>query len=222
MDIVNISRLDFEYRLDTHSPKISKTLFSNIVKTTVVKDILIIIKTVDKTTSNIFEVLTYKIIVTNISKLEINALFFQDTISGDTQFINNSVRINNKNIRCVNPISGFPLGIISPSNFLEITFDVVVLSKELPFIIKNTSNVIFEHTYNIDKPPVNIIDYSNETTVGVNNTLFKEFNISNQLNLPCDYPPIASIIKYNSFAKAFVSPATACLLAVYGGTNFPP
>ncbi|MDK2563818.1 DUF11 domain-containing protein [Romboutsia sedimentorum] len=194
MRVINECRIDFKYRLSPQSPLVAKTTLSNIVSTDIVKNILKIEKFVDKKNTYYFDILTYTIDIYNISDYLVTDVFFRDKIPLGTEFIQNSVEINNIKVRCLNPQYGFCIGDINSGYKKSITFKVVVLPLCFCEIIKNYSIIEHDYIYNIEKCPARVPIQSNRVYTKVNEKVFKQLSIDNILTT-CD--PILKIVDSN-------------------------
>lgn len=194
MRVINECRVDFQYMLSPQSPVIIKTICSNLVSTDIVKDILKIEKYADKKCTYSFDILTYTICITNISKYKITNVFFQDRIAKGTRFIENSVTINNIKRRCINPEYGFNLYSLEPEDMIIITFKVIVLPHCFCDALRNCSTIEHDYIYNIEKPPARITIESNCVKTAIDNKVFKSIVVDNILKT-CD--KIQKIIDVN-------------------------
>lgn len=193
MKVINQSRVDFQYKLYSKGTIIAKTIFSNTVATVITKDVLKAKKQVDKTIASGFDILTYTITISNISNNNITNVFFQDLISEDVKFINNSIKINGAKKRCVNPKDGFNIGTIETCSSLIISFKVVVLPRISLHNINNYSELTYDYIYNVEMPPTRVTIKTNEVCTMIENRLFKQFNVNNTLKISSKFPLIDSI-----------------------------
>lgn len=194
MRISNECRVTFRYKPDTLSPSIVNTVFSNVVSTDVVNDVILVIKKVNKEAISKFEVLTYDIVIKNISDIEITNVFFQDSIPKELRFISNSIFINKVNIRCVNPIEGFYIGTILPGDSISMSFKVLVNEENEDHIINNSSKAIYDYIYNIEEKPERVEKESNVVSTQIKRDLFKQIEVSNLLTVSKCMPSIKDII----------------------------
>lgn len=185
MKVINECRIDFNYRLSPQSPIISETLFSNMVSTQVIKNRLDVRKYVNKRRSCYFDILTYKIIVRNVSIFTINNIFFKDIIPENTRFIKNSLAINTIQKRCINPTEGIFLGNLVSGSKVKITFKVLVLPICFSNDIRNYSSVEYDYVYNIEEPPIRVLKDSNIVETQCENKIFTQSSIGNLLKTPC-------------------------------------
>lgn len=198
MRVVNECRVNFEYRLSDESPIVMDTSFSNRVSTDIVKDVLSVNKLVNKASTYAFDIITYNIIIKNISDFIATNVFFRDKIPIGTIFIENSVEINNKKKRWISPNNGFYIKSINPRCSVDIKFKVRVLPICFCEVIKNCSSIYHDHIYNIEKEPARLCIPSNFVYTKVKNKIFKELNIENIINLKKD---IHDIVNFSASLK---------------------
>ncbi|GAA0706900.1 hypothetical protein GCM10008904_15930 [Paraclostridium ghonii] len=198
MRVVNECRVDFKYRLTHDSPLVTRTNFSNVVSTDIVKDMLKIEKFVDKKCTYAFDILTYRIVITNTSNFTATNIFFKDKIPKGTIFIENSVQVDDTKKRCVRPDKGFYINKISYRSSVNIKFRVIVLP--LCFIepITNFSIIQQNYTYNIEKEPVKLNIKSNIVSSNFEKKLFKQLSLDNNIKLKKN---ISEIINFEANAK---------------------
>ncbi|SHH95371.1 conserved repeat domain-containing protein [Clostridium collagenovorans DSM 3089] len=194
MRISNECRVTFRYKPDTVSPSIVNTVFSNVVSTDVINELISVTKKVNKDTISKFEVLTYDIVIKNISDIDVTNVFFQDSIPKGLRFISNSVFVNKVNIRCVNPIKGFYIGTILPGDSISISFKVLVNEENEEHIINNSSKAIYDYIYNIEEKPERVEKESNVVSTQIRKDLFKQLEVSNLLSISKCMPSIKDII----------------------------
>jgi uncharacterized repeat protein (TIGR01451 family) len=198
MEVINQCRVDFNYRLSPSGPIICNTIFSNVVKTVKIENLVVAVKKVDKTTACIFDILTYTICLKNKSMYYVGNIFFQDIVSSGEKFISDSVKVNwikNKN---VDPNCGFCLGTLKPFSNCLISFKVVVLPLTLNLILKNHAHITYDYVYNLEKPPIRVTIKTNTTTTTVKNILFKEINLSNKFGIQNKCICLKNIIKIST------------------------
>lgn len=181
MDIENKCRIDYEYRLSEKSPIIIKTISSNIVSTQIIENTLEVSKTVNKKETYYFDILTYTIVICNVSSFTITNLKFQDSIEGNTRFIKNSLRIDGVKIRCINPEEGFYVGDLKTGARVVITFKVLVLPTDLCRNIKNSATAEYDYIYNVEKPPIKVNKESNKVRIKCEKILFTQILVGHTL-----------------------------------------
>lgn len=183
MKIINECRVNYQYRLSPNDPIIIKTLCSNVVSTDIIRNMLKIDKYVDKKYTTAFDILTYTIVIKNISQLYITKIFFQDKIPNRTKFLENSVTVNGLKKRCANPEIGFYIGNLEEGCEAIITFKVVSLPYCINHLIKNYSTIEYDYIFNIDKDPTRItIDSNNAITLYENRT-FKQMVVEHEIKI---------------------------------------
>lgn len=192
MEIINSCRVEYKYRYSDLTPIISNTSSSNIVKTLVIQDRLLITKFVDKKCSYSLEELTYTTEIENISSMNIKNIFFIDNIPKETRFIENSVKINNKKERCLNPILGFFINDIKKNKKVIISFKVLIIDR-CKGKLKNISTAIYDYIYNVEKYPIRIDLNSNSVLTNNKNNLIKDFLLFSKVETRCSISKISNI-----------------------------
>lgn len=181
MKIINECRVDYKYRLTSQSHIISKTVFSNIVSSQIIKNTLKLTKSVNKELIFPFDILIYSIIIENISGGIVNNIFFKDEIPKSTRFIENSVRINNIKSRCLNPQKGFFINKIGIKDKIEVSFKVLVTPTNYYNLLENFSEIEYDYIYNIEKPPYIVKNESNKVITKYEQKIFKQITVGNSL-----------------------------------------
>ncbi len=180
--------------------RIAKTTFNDVFSNDVSGSILKVEKYVDKKCASVFDILTYTVIVTNMSRYKTGNIFFKDYISKYIEFINNTVKVNGI-IKCgLDPKQGFYIGRIDASCKKIISFKSVVLPNSSYRVIKNNANIYYYYKYDLEKFPTRISVESNKVYTSINKTVFKQLNISNTLKAPKN---LKEILKVNINSKVF-------------------
>ncbi|WP_443661873.1 DUF11 domain-containing protein [Clostridium sp.] len=187
MEVINQCRVDFNYKLSPPGPIICNTIFSNVVKTVIIEKLVVAVKKVDKTTTCIFDILTYTVCLKNKSMYYVSNIFFQDIVPSGVKFICGSVKVNWIKNKKLDPNKGFYLGTLKPFSKCFISFSVVVLPLTLDLILKNRAFITYDYVYNLERPPIRVTIKTNTTYTTVENILFKQINISNKFGIqnPC-------------------------------------
>lgn len=183
MEVINQSRVDFNYRVSSSGPIICNTIFSNIVKTVIMENSVVAVKKVDKSTACIFDILTYSICIINKSMYSVSNVFFRDLVPSGEKFICSSVEVNRIRNKILNPNCGFYIGTLEPFSTCLISFKVLVLQHTICMTIKNYANITYDYIYNLEKPPIRVTIKTNITLTTVENRLFKQINISNEFKM---------------------------------------
>lgn len=208
MEIINSCRVEYKYRYSDLTPIISNTSSSNIVKTLVIQDRLLITKFVDKKCSYSLEELTYTTVIQNISSMNIKNIFFIDNIPKETRFIENSVKINNKKERCLNPILGFFINDIKKNKKVIISFKVLIIDR-CKGKLKNISTAIYDYIYNVEKYPIRIDLNSNSVLTNNKNNLIKDFLLFSKVETRCSISNISEVkfeidVLQSKFINSFI------------------
>ncbi|MGL6105482.1 DUF11 domain-containing protein [Romboutsia sp.] len=183
MKINNECRINYQYRLSSYSPIIMKTVCSNTVSTDIIRCMLKVDKYVDKKYTSAFDILTYTIVIKNISKLFITKIFFQDKIPKGTRFIENSVTVDGFERRCVNIECGFYIGNLKAEGEAKITFKTITLPSCFSHIIKNYSTIEYDYIFNVEKCPARICMESNNVTTFYEDRTFKQISVDNEIKV---------------------------------------
>ena len=202
MRVVNECRVDFKYRLTQDSPLVTRTNFSNLVSTEIIKDMLNVEKFVDKKCTYAFDILTYSIVITNTSNFTITNVFFKDKIPKGTVFIENSVKVDDIKKRCLRPDNGFYINKINYRSSVIIRFKVIVLPQCFTQSITNFSTIQQNHILNIEEAPVKLNIDSNIVSSEFQRKVFKQINICEIIRLKKD---ITKILKYEVNVKVLES-----------------
>ncbi|MHC1747976.1 MAG: hypothetical protein AB9856_06230 [Cellulosilyticaceae bacterium] len=193
MEVVNQGRVNYTYQSGRDEPKITQTKESNRVITTVLENRIEVTKAVTKKVAEVFEIITYKIMIRNITKLTLEKLFFQDDLPCCVRFIRNSIKINNKIKRCITPEAGMQIGDLLPGAVTTIEFKTVVLPACSGCVIKNYGNIIYPYVYDIQKPPIFATVETNSVDTLVLNNLFIQTMLHTVIKRPDYYPCITDI-----------------------------
>lgn len=94
MQIINQGRVSFKYRQGDEQPIISETKFSNSVITLVLDSRIKADGKVNKKIATLFEIITYEVIIWNVSSVKIDSLFLKNLLANTLRFMVNSVYIN--------------------------------------------------------------------------------------------------------------------------------
>lgn len=92
----------------------------------VISNKLSVVKSVDKAFAIKGETLTYTITLTNNGNVDINDIYFTDSIPQGTTFVENSVLINGNNVTAYSPEAGYIVSNLAPNQSATTSFQVVV------------------------------------------------------------------------------------------------
>lgn len=150
-----------------------------------------LIKSVDKSTTFLGDILLYTISLTNSSAYTITNVTFLDFTPDNTVFIPGSVTINSITLPAANPNTTIPLANIPPSDISTITFNVAITTLPNDITIYNYAT----STYSLAPIPggasVNATSTSNIVTTTVINpkVLFVK-------NVDLEYATLGNILTY--------------------------
>ena len=165
--VSNNSEIQYSYKIDPDSIIITKTLFSNTVKTNVILGKLLSYKSVDKTLATLDDILSYTIKITNIGNSVASDIFFKDMLGEGASFIKGSLKINGSPKEDLDPTIGFELDSIGIGNTVTIFFNALVSKVPKSNKILNESISTFKYIVNPKEPPFNETSYSNVVTTNV-------------------------------------------------------
>lgn len=166
-ELDNMSQTQFSYRVDPNGLLITNSVFSNIVKTNVVKGELTAVKSVDKTIATLNDTLNYTIAITNTGNTIANNIFFQDTPSTGATFVKGSVEIDGVSQAAYDPTNGFTINFVGVGNTAVVTFSALVTS--VPATNEVTNQAVLNYKYLVDpkQPAYAQTTYSNITITNI-------------------------------------------------------
>lgn len=195
MEVVNQGRVNYDYQKGENQPIIRESRGSNRVITTVLENRIEITKTVSKKVAEVFEVITYKIIIKNITRLTIEKLFIQDELPCCVRFIKNSLKVGGTIKRCIEPNEGIIINELEPEASIVVEFKVVVLPRCSGCLIVNQASIIYSYLYNIEKPPLYVTKTTNKVDTLILNNLFTMVMLHEDIEKPKQCPCIHKITK---------------------------
>ncbi|GFZ30002.1 hypothetical protein CSC2_05280 [Clostridium zeae] len=183
MEVVNICRADFDYKLRPRGHRIKKTVVSNVVCTKIIDKVLDLTICVNKSEAVVFDLLTYTVTIKNISNKLIENITFIDHKSFLTSFVVNTLYVNNKSIPCTFPEEGLYLGDLHPCDEILVNFQMLINEDSSCKNVYNFFEIAYDYLFNIELPPTRIILKSDIATTYIK-AIFKQFDILSILNLP--------------------------------------
>ena len=234
MRVKNQGRINYEYLIGQNRLYMKDTQYSNTVITLVLEDRVKVNKQVDKGEVCPLEYLTYTIRVENIGDREIDEIQFQDYLPRGVQYVHNSVYINDKKRRCINPMDGFILPPLLPGEEMLISFKVRVLPKGISSSLKNRAQIEYGYVYEEEMPPLHVAALSNEVMVNVKNRIFQQrihlskfyFNCPQYRGVEFQIQQVAvrpiqvkSIQKWHTDQLLVIGEITYCILGIQCRTN---
>lgn len=218
MEVVNICRVSFEYKLSPTGHIIKNTVISNVVCSKIVNKVLDLKICVNKTEAVVFEALTYTIVIKNISDKLIENITLLDHKSFLTSFIVNTLYVNTKNIICNSPVDGLYLGSLLPCDEIIISFQMLINENSSSKYIYNFFEIAYDYLFNIELPPTRIVLRSFSACTYVK-ALCKQFNILSALRLPIIIHNLAENIYISEDISLCIKKLVATPVV---STNSPP
>lgn len=177
--ITNTSEATLSYKQTPYSTLVTKTVYSNTVKTYDPYVQMNIVKSVDKSYAVVGDTLTYSFTVTNNGNTSAKNAIFSDIIQSQASFIEGSFYINGVNKPNYNPKDGFSLETINIGQVINIEFKVKVDSLPTPNDIKNSCTISYQYYIDPNQQPISKTSTSNTVTTIINSysaTLTKSVN----------------------------------------------
>ncbi|MGL4850427.1 MAG: DUF7507 domain-containing protein [Clostridium sp.] len=132
--------------MDPSLPLEADSAESNLVITKLNNADLTITKQVDKKGADLQDVLLYTLVVKNLGNTNANEVVIKDTIPNGTEFIKNSVTVDNIPQPGVDPQVGIPVSNIPADGVVTITFNVQIVTLPTVNPIPNDANVAYKYT----------------------------------------------------------------------------
>lgn len=194
--IPNTSEVTLSYKETPYSPVVSKTVYSNTVKTYDPYAQIDIVKSVDKSYAGVGENLTYSFTVENNGSASANNVIFSDILQSQISFVSGSVYVNGVNKPNYNPQTGFNLGTINIGQVVNIEFKIKVDSLPNPNTVKNNATASYSYYIDPNQQPISKTSTSNTVTTIINSysaTLTKLVNKS--------YAVVGDVLDYEVVAS---------------------
>lgn len=166
--IPNMSEVTLTYKQNPDSPIVTKTVYSNIVKTYDPYAVITLVKSVDKAYAAVGEVLTYSFTATNTGNTAAINTLFTDSIQAEASFVPGSVFVNGISKSDYNPQTGFTLGNMENGQVVTIEFKVNINSLPVPNTIKNNATTSFSYHVDPSQQPITKTTTSNTVTTVIN------------------------------------------------------
>lgn len=159
--ITNYASANGVYKIDPQGPDYQATTTTNTVTTQINVGSLALVKSVDKDYAKVSDTLTYTTVITNDGNVNALNLLFYDILQSELSFVAGTVRINGVVNPNLNPILGFTLGNLSPTQSITVTFDAKINSLPTPPQAVNKSQVEFNYKINPQGSTLTITTFSN-------------------------------------------------------------
>lgn len=164
--IVNTALTNYEYTLQAGNPPIIGTALSNSVFTALETVDTVVIKSADKLTAIVGDIITYTLQIRNIGTVDDNNVVLTDLIQNGTTFVPGSVTINGVPT-AGNPNTGITVGTVPEGTTTTVTFQVT--ADFIPPInpVTNQATIVYDVIVDPQQPPVQETAVSNITSVTI-------------------------------------------------------
>jgi uncharacterized repeat protein (TIGR01451 family) len=194
--VPNIAEITLTYKQNPNSPEVTKTVYSNAVKTYVPYATIALVKSVDKAYATVGETLTYNFTATNSGNTNIVNTLFSDIIQTEASFVPASVIVNGVNKPDYDPQVGFTLGAMAQGQVVDVEFKVVVNSVPTPNTIKNSGATSFSYYVDPTQQPISKNTKSNTVT-----TTISSYSASLTKAVDKTYATIGEVLTYTITAN---------------------
>lgn len=189
--IPNVSEVTLSYKENPDSPIISKTVYSNEVRTYDPYAKIILVKSVDKLYAGVGEILTYSFTATNTGNAAAINTVFTDIIQAEASFVSGSVFVNGINMPDYNPQTGFSLGTLYTGQVVTVQFQIEVNSIPTPNVIKNYGAAAYSYYVDPSMQPATKTSESNTVS-----TVINSYSASLTKAVDKSYATIGDVLNY--------------------------
>lgn len=194
--IPNTSEVTLSYKQSPDSPLITKTVYSNTVKTYDPYAEITLVKSVDKSYAVVGDILNYSFTASNIGYTSAINTLFTDTLQSEVTFVPGSVYINGISKPTFNPQTGFTLGQIERGQVVNIQFQVTVNSLPSPNTIKNNAKTVYSYYVDPAQNPITKTAMSNTVT-----TIINSYSATLTKTVDKTYATVGDVINYTVTAR---------------------
>lgn len=194
--IPNMSEVTLTYKQSPDSPVITKTVYSNEVRTYIPVAKIDLNKRVDKNYAAVGEVLTYSFTATNNGNATAINTLFTDILQSELSLVSGSVIVNGISKPNYDPQIGFTLGNMNIGQSVTIEFKVKINSLPNPNTVNNSSIISYSYYVNPADQPITKTSNSNTVTTIINN-----YSANLTKNVDKAYATIGDIIDYKITAN---------------------
>lgn len=152
--IRNKANITFTYEPSPNEPPVTTTITTPETETTVNTATLEPQKTVNRSFVTLNDIITYTLSFQNVGTVSATNVTITDSIPAGTTFIPDSVTINGVPQAGINPASGIPIGTLTPTERVTITFQVQVINIPPSGTINNQGSATFNYQTDPTLPPV--------------------------------------------------------------------
>ncbi|PEB36355.1 DUF7507 domain-containing protein [Bacillus cereus] len=188
--IINNAFASYLYTVNPSLPPTSKTANSNSVTSTIRLANLHVNKSVDKTFTEVGDVLTYTFALTNDGNVAANNVLLSDSIANGTAFVPNSVIVNSVTQPGVTPAS-INIGNINANTTITASFQVVITSIPNPNPISNSASISYNFIVDPNTSPV-----SKNTTSTTTFTQVNDANVISAKTVDREFATVGDILTY--------------------------
>lgn len=209
---INTANIDFTYRANPQGPDLPGFTVSNPVIIDIVSASLTLLKSSDKSSVEVGDVITYSITVTNTGTITANNVVLTEPIPAGTTFIPGSVTLDGIPTPG-NPSAGIPLGNMAPGASITMAFKVTATSIPVPNPTVNIATAQGTFTINPGEPPRTLDFDSNQVAVKI-----EEAMVSVVKSVDKDFAEVGDILTYTVLVtNTGTVPANNTVF-----TDFPP
>ncbi|MEW4282301.1 DUF7507 domain-containing protein [Priestia koreensis] len=164
--ITNTSLTNYEYTLQAGNPPVIGTALSNTVFTVLESVDTVVIKSSDKLTAIVGDIITYTLQIRNIGTVDDNNVVLTDLIQNGTTFVPGSVTVNGTPT-AENPNTGIAVGTVLEGTTAIVTFQVTAAFVPPANPVPNQATINYEVIVDPQQPPVQETAVSNITNVTI-------------------------------------------------------
>ncbi|GFZ30003.1 hypothetical protein CSC2_05290 [Clostridium zeae] len=194
--ISNVAEVTLSYKQNPDSMEVTKTEYSNEVKTYVPNAVIALLKSVDKAYASVGDILTYSFTATNTGNTNIINTLFSDIIQAEASFVSGSVIVNGVNKPNYDPQAGFTLGTLAAGQVVSVEFKVIVNSLPTPNTIKDSGTVNFSYYVDPAQQPISKTTNSNTVT-----TIISSYSATLTKVVDKAYATIGDVLTYTITAN---------------------
>ncbi|MGL4877015.1 SPOCS domain-containing protein [Paraclostridium dentum] len=163
------------------------TIITNAVRTPIISVCVEVLKSVNKCSVQLNDILNYRLIVKNNSTVTLNNAVLYDSIPQELTVLPGSVYVNGVKTRVVDFSQGLPLGDIPPYKIIIVLFQAIVDCLPCFTSIDNQAYLLFDYSFQVDNDfySSNGNASSNVVSTKAGPESFKQIILDSTLKLPC-------------------------------------
>ncbi|MDA1853814.1 hypothetical protein PDJ89_14995 [Bacillus cereus] len=216
--IRNKANITFTYEPNPNEPPVTTTIITPETETTVNTATLEPQKTANRSFVALNDIITYTLSFQNVGTVPATNVTITDSIPAGTTFIPDSVTINGVPQAGINPASGIPIGTLTPTERVTITFQVQVINIPPSGTINNQGSATFNYQTDPTLPPVTKTETTPETNTPIQTAVISPTKTAN-----LTFAEIGNTVTYTiTFTNQGTIPATNVTItdALPPGTSF--